>query len=307
MFRTNVSAKDLFEMDADDLSAMINNMISGIANDKQIQQELEDLYALFADKDKIPTSEFSARARELASSIADELGMSDVDFIKFLGIDDFEADAKDIADTVVGNFEKAFDGVTLEGTTVEDLVEAIDFDDLSLDQLSAMNNLLAASGDRAAEFAGRMAALASVGQLGNALDQISDALEEQTGSFYTVSQAISDYEAAVEGLVDGVDTHESMVKIYDEFAASVNKGQINTETAREQMELLIGDIVSLEEAKQWVADNEGLFLTGSDDDLIGQDLTGILNTLENKYNQLSDAEKSAADNLMNVDWDTGSI
>lgn len=73
------------------------------------------------------------------------------------------------------------------------------------------------------------------------------------------------------------------------------------------MELLIGDIVSLEEAKQWVADNEGLFLTGTDEDLIGQDLTGIFNTLESKYNKLSEAERSVVDGLMNVNWDTGSI
>ena len=307
LFRTNIPADELFGMSAADLSSMVNKLISGVSNNPQVKSQVEGLYSLLANKDSMPVKEFLSAGQELANSIAYGIGVTDIDFAALFGFDDFVADVNDIKNTVIENFQGVFDGVTLEGTTVNDLIEEIDFDNLSLDQLSAMNNLLATSGDRAAEFAGRMAALASVGQLGNALDQVSNALEEQAGSFHTVSKAISDYEAAVDGLVDGADTHESMVEIYDEFAASVNKGQINTETAREQMELLIGDIVSLEEAKQWVADNEGLFLTGTDEDLVGQDLTGILNTLESKYNQFSDAEKSVADNLMNVDWDTGSI
>lgn len=98
-----------------------------------------------------------------------------------------------------------------------------------------------------------------------------------------------------------------MVSIYDDFAESVNKGQINTEEARNQMELLIGKIVSLQEAKQWVKDNEGLFLTGTDEDNVGQDLTGTFNTLHKKYNELSADKKKIVDGLMNVDWDTGSI
>lgn len=40
---------------------------------------------------------------------------------------------------------------------------------------------------------------------------------------------------------------------------------------------------------------------------MGQDLTGALNTLHSKYNQLSEDKKSLVDGMMNVDWDTGSI
>lgn len=40
---------------------------------------------------------------------------------------------------------------------------------------------------------------------------------------------------------------------------------------------------------------------------MGQDLTGALNTLHAKYNQLSEDKKSFVDGMMNVDWDTGSI
>ena len=73
------------------------------------------------------------------------------------------------------------------------------------------------------------------------------------------------------------------------------------------MDLLIGKVVSLDEARQWVKDNKGLFLTGTDEDNVGQDLTGALNTLHSKYNQLSEDKKSLVDGMMNVDWDTGSI
>ena len=73
------------------------------------------------------------------------------------------------------------------------------------------------------------------------------------------------------------------------------------------MELLIGKVVSLKEAKQWIKDNEGLFLTGTDEDNVGQDLTGTLNTLHKKYNELSADKKKAVDGLMDVDWNTGSM
>ena len=233
--------------------------------------------------------------------------MEDIDFYSLLGFDDFEADARDISDTVASNFQKAFVGVQIDGSSVEQLSSKINFDNLSLGQLTMMNDLLTESGDRTAEFSARMSALAEVNELGTVLDQVTDAVDDQAISFYTVSDAISDYNAAVDGLVDGADTHESMVDIYDEFAESVNKGQINTETAREQMELLIGEIVSLEEAKKWVEENEGLFLTGLDEDAIGQDLTGTFNTLRSKYDQLSEENRALVDSLMNVDWDPGNI
>ncbi len=116
----------------------------------------------------------------------------------------------------------------------------------------------------------------SVGALPEALDAISNSLSKQTDSLNTVSDALANYETSMEGITDHVQDHESMVSIYDDFAESVNKGQINTEEARNQMELLIGKVVSLQEAKQWVKDNEALFLTGTDEDNVGQDLTGTL-------------------------------
>lgn len=265
------------------------------------------MYDLLADKDSVPADEFISQGKEIASALASGIGMEDIDFYSLLGFDDFEADARDISGAVASNFQKAFDGVQIDGSSVEQLSSKINFNNLSLEQLTTMNEVLTESGDRTAEFAARMSALAEVDELGTVLDQVTNAVDDQAISFYTVSDAISDYNAAVDGLVDGADTHESMVDIYDEFAESVNKGQINTETAREQMELLIGKIVSLEEAKKWVEENEGLFLTGLDEDAIGQDLTGTFNTLRSKYDQLSEENRALVDSLMNVDWDTGNI
>lgn len=306
MFRTNLSAEDLIGMDDADLNAMITSLIESMS-DSDVQAAVKKMYDLLADKDSVPADKFISQGKEISSALASGIGMEDIDFYSLLGFDDFEADARDISDTVASNFQKAFDGVQIDGSSVEQLSSKINFNNLSLEQLTTMNEVLTESGDRTAEFAARMSALAEVNELGTVLDQVTNAVDDQAISFYTVSDAISDYNAAVDGLVDGADTHESMVDIYDEFAESVNKGQINTETAREQMELLIGKVVSLEEAKKWVSENQGLFLTGLDEDAIGQDLTGIFNTLESKYNQLSDEQRAVADSLMDVDWDTDSI
>lgn len=48
------------------------------------------------------------------------------------------------------------------------------------------------------------------------------------------------------------------------------------------MELLIGKVVDLKEAKKWISENQGFFLTGKDEDKVGQDLTGGFNTLHKK-------------------------
>ena len=139
------------------------------------------------------------------------------------------------------------------------MLGGLNLEELSRNQLSALNSALIDTGDRASEFAVRLAALAQVGALPEALDAISKSLETQSDSLQTVSGALQDYETAMEGITDHVQDHESMVSIYDDFAEAVNKGQINTEEARNQMDLLIGKVVSLDEARQWVKNNEGLF------------------------------------------------
>ena len=92
-----------------------------------------------------------------------------------------------------------------------------------------------AAGDRAQEYAVDIAAIAQAGGLEDFIQGINELVSSQAGEFQTVSGAIADYQKEIEGLTSGADTHETMVSIYDEFAEAVNKGQINTEKAREQM------------------------------------------------------------------------
>ena len=214
---------------------------------------------------------------------------------------------KQMREAIRSNFTEALSGAEFDGTSLEALLNGLDLEKLSKNQLSALNSALIDTGERASEFAVRLATLAQAGALPEALDAISKSLDTQAESLNTVSGALTEYETSMEGVTDHVQDHESMVSIYDDFAEAVNKGQINTEEARNQMELLIGKVVSLKEAKQWVKDNEGLFLTGTDEDNVGQDLTGTLNTLHKKYNDLSADKKKAVDGLMDVDWNTGSM
>lgn len=291
-------------------NAMMKVMQETVAGKKAA----EDYYDLIEKRDSMPFDQFQTKANQLLDVIHTQLGnymsedeLSKINLSEVFGITQFEADLKQMRDTIRSNFKEALSGSDIEGSSVDELLKDFNLEKLSKNQLSALNSALIDTGDHASEFAARLAALAQVGALPEALDAISNSLSKQTDSLNTVSDALSNYETSMEGITDHVQDHESMVSIYDDFAESVNKGQINTEEARNQMELLIGKVVSLKEAKQWVKDNEGLFLTGTDEDNVGQDLTGTFNTLHKKYNELSADKKKIVDGLMDVDWDTGSI
>lgn len=180
-------------------------------------------------------------------------------------------------------------------------------DNLTGDQISTFNKIIATSGDNVSEYLGKLQAIDQAGHLGEFLDEFNKKLQAQSGAVRTVAQDLTDYQNALEKSTDNVKTHEDMVSIYDEFAKSVKKGQINTDTARAQMELLIGKVVDLKEAKKWISENQGFFLTGKDEDKVGQDLTGGFNTLHKKYNALSKDQKALVDGMMQVDWKNGSI
>lgn len=180
-------------------------------------------------------------------------------------------------------------------------------DNLTGDQMSTFNKIIATSGDNVSEYLGKLQAIDQAGHLGEFLDEFNKKLQAQSGAVRTVAQDLTDYQNALEKSTDNVKTHEDMVSIYDEFAKSVKKGQINTDTARAQMELLIGKVVDLKEAKKWISENQGFFLTGKDEDKVGQDLTGGFNTLHKKYNALSKDQKALVDGMMQVDWKNGSI
>lgn len=291
-----------------------NAMMKVVTETDAGKNAIDSYYKLLDKRDSMPFDQFEGQATQLFDIIRAQLSnyltddeMASVDLSKIFGLTQFEEDMKQMRDAIRSNFKEALSGSDIEGSSVDELIKDFNLEKLSKDQLSALNSALIDTGDHASEFAARLAALAQVGALPEALDAISNSLSKQTDSLNTVSDALSNYETSMEGITDHVQDHESMVSIYDDFAESVNKGQINTEEARNQMELLIGKVVSLKEAKQWVKDNEGLFLTGTDEDNVGQDLTGTFNTLHKKYNELSVDKKKIVDGLMDVDWDTGSI
>lgn len=291
-----------------------NAMMKVVTETDAGKNAIDSYYKLLDKRDSMPFDQFEGQATQLFDIIRAQLSnyltddeMASVDLSKIFGITQFEEDMKQMREAIRSNFTEALSGAEFDGTSLETLLNGLDLEKLSKNQLSALNSALIDTGERASEFAVRLATLAQAGALPEALDAISKSLDTQAESLNTVSGALTEYETSMEGVTDHVQDHESMVSIYDDFAESVNKGQINTEEARNQMELLIGKVVSLKEAKQWVKDNEGLFLTGTDEDNVGQDLTGTLNTLHKKYNELSADKKKAVDGLMDVDWNTGSM
>ena len=291
-----------------------NAMLQVVKNTEAGKKAISDYYKIQEEQDSMPYDKYVAKMSTVMEAVRAELSkrltpeeMNAIDLSEAFGLKQFQSDMYQMRETIRSNFEEALSGSEIEGSSVDELLKDFNLEKLSKNQLSALNSALVDTGDHASEFAARLAALAQVGALPEALDAISNSLSKQTDSLNTVSDALANYETSMEGITDHVQDHESMVSIYDDFAESVNKGQINTEEARNQMELLIGKVVSLQEAKQWVKDNEGLFLTGTDEDNVGQDLTGTLNTLHKKYNELSADKKKAVDGLMDVDWNTGSM
>lgn len=243
-----------------------NAMLQVVKNTKAGSEAVEKYNDLLSKQDEMPYTDYIREMGDVINSTRDELSkyLSDdelnaIDLSKVFGLDQFQSDMYSMRQTIRENFKGLFDGAEFDGTSLEDMLGGLNLEELSRNQLSALNSALIDTGDRASEFAVRLAALAQVGALPEALDAISKSLETQSDSLQTVSGALQDYETAMEGITDHVQDHESMVSIYDDFAEAVNKGQINTEEARNQMDLLIGKVVSLDEARQWVKDNEGLF------------------------------------------------
>ena len=183
-----------------------------------------------------------------------------------------------------------------------------DLDSLTNNQLGAFSTILSNAGDNLMTYLAQLQAVSDSGHLSEFLDEFNKRMQGQSEALRTVSQDLTDYnQKMAANAVNGAETHESMVEVYDSLSKAVKKGQINTEDARTQMELLIGKVVDLKEAKKWIKENQGFFLTGNDEKKVGQDLTGGFNTLHKKYNALSADNKKLADSLMTVDWQHGSI
>ena len=233
---------------------------------------------------------FGLAAQDIQNA-CEEAGASTQDFWAY-----FASGSQDAA--------KALAGVS------KDLKDAFNFDleSLTNNQLGAFSTILSNAGDNLMTYLTQLQAISDSGHLPEFLDEFNKKMQSQSDALRTVSQDLTDYSQKMEAnAVNGAETHESMVEVYDSLSKAVKKGQINTEDARTQMELLIGKVVDLKEAKKWIKENQGFFLTGNDEKKVGQDLTGGFNTLHKKYNALSADNKKLADSLMTVDWQHGSI
>lgn len=203
--------------------------------------------------------------------------------------------------------EKAKEALAGVETSVKGLFD-FDYNSLTSNQLQAFHTIMENAGTNVARYAAQLQAIQESGHLPEFLDEFNKKLGSQSDALRTVGNDLDDYNQKMSANpVNGAETHESMVEVFDSLKKAVNKGQINTEDARTQMDLLIGKVVDLKEAKKWIKENEGFFLTGNDDDKVGQDLTGGFNTLHKKYNALSKDNKELADSLMTVDWQHGNI
>ena len=233
---------------------------------------------------------FGLAAQDIQNA-CEEAGASTQDFWAY-----FASGSQDAA--------KALAGVS------KDLKDAFNFDleSLTNNQLGAFSTILSNAGDNLMTYLTQLQAISDSGHLPEFLDEFNKKMQSQSDALRTVSQDLTDYsQKMAANAVNGAETHESIVEVYDSLSKAVKKGQINTEDARTQMELLIGKVVDLKEAKKWIKENQGFFLTGNDEKKVGQDLTGGFNTLHKKYNALSADNKKLADSLMTVDWQHGSI
>lgn len=118
---------------------------------------------------------------------------------------------------------------------------------------------------------------------------------------------LQEYWEKTADVLSEAEIHEYYVGIYNEFAQNVRIGRINTNDGREQMLLLVGEFISLKEARQWIEDYKGFFVTGAAPSHLGEELMPGFETLQRQYNSLSAEDRKRADELLTMDWDDGSF
>lgn len=303
----SISWEDIENMGADNLMSTTQNILDAVSTDGNVRKSIDQMYELLADKDNMPVDDFMQRGTEIIESLQDGIQDEDVDVSEIFNFNGIQTQFSELRDTIRKNFIDAFDGLEIDEDLITSAFDKIDFGDLSVKQMQTFNKLLSESGDNASQVAGILTQFASIDLLPESLDEFSKIFDDQATAIETAQNALGDYQAAVKDMMTEADTHESFVEVFDEFAESAKRGQLNTEKARKQMELLIGKVVDLETARKWVKENEGLFLTGADEELGNQELPAIYETLHKKYNAMTDAQREYVDSLMSIDWSSGSF
>lgn len=135
----------------------------------------------------------------------------------------------------------------------------------------------------------------------------ADANEDEKQFIDYAIEPLQEYWTNTTNVMTESDVHEYYVGIYNEFAQNAQIGRLNTNDGREQMKLLIGEIVSLEKAREWVEDYGGFFVSGAAPDHLSEDLMPAFKTLKTHYDNLSAEDRKRADELLTMDWNTGSF
>lgn len=304
-FKQNISSEQIHQLGEDGLMSMTTDLLDSVMSDTSIQKSIDDMYDLLSNRDNIPISDFESRGEEIISAIQNGVGNSNIDVSEIFGFDSLTSDVDAMISKVKENLESAFDG--MDSDLIQANIDNFDFDDLSITQIQTLNKLLTQSGDNAFEVANVLSQFAAIDLLPQSLDEFSTIFEDQVTAVEAAKDALGSYQSAVEDMMTEADTHESFVEIFDEFSEAAKRGQLNTEKAREQMKLLIGDVVDLDTARQWVNENKGLFLTGTDEELGAQELPAIYDTLRKKYDAMTESQREYVDSLMSIDWESGSF
>lgn len=291
------------DKDGSDLRRFITGTVPKIfeeaSKSSEVQNALNQLFNLKSIK-SLNRKDFQEKIQPLLKVLSDAFEDYNIDFHKLFGFNSFESDIKNITSQIVENMNRVIGGFGLG--ELEDQFSNY-LSDLSLDELETLNSLFKYGDEAALGYLNRIFDLVDAGaNLSDILDGITEATQAQSKEFKTVTGDIANYQKALEGIgPEAEDNHETLSKIFDELKESADQGQINTETSREQMKLLYGEVLNLEDLRKRIKDTDGLFTV--DEDNPTKDALNSWKEFVALYKKLPSEAKKLAD----VDLDTKSI
>lgn len=291
------------DKDGSDLRRFITGTVPKIfeeaSKSPEIQNALDKLFS-FDSVRSLNKKDFQKKISPLLKLLSDEFEGYDINFYKLFGFDSFEDNIKNVIPQIIENTNRVIGGFGL-GKLKDQFSDYLS--DLSLSQLETLNSLFKYGDEAALEYLNRIFNLIDAGaDLGDILNGITDATEAQGKEFRTVSGDIEKYQKALEKIgPDAEDNHKSLSKIFDELKEASDQGQINTETAREQMKLLYGEVLSLDDLRKRIKKTDGFFTVDKDNPT--KDALDSWKEFVSLYKKLPEESKKLAD----VNLDTKSI
>lgn len=254
------------DKDGSDLRRFITGTVPKIfeeaSKSSEVQNALNQLFNLKSIK-SLNRKDFQEKIQPLLKVLSDAFEDYNIDFNKLFGFNSFESDIKNVTSQIVENMNRVIGGFGLG--KLEDQFSNY-LSDLSLDELETLNSLFKYGDEAALGYLNRIFDLVDAGaNLSDILDGITEATQAQSKEFKTVTGDIANYQKALEGIgPEAEDNHETLSKIFDELKESADQGQINTETSREQMKLLYGEVLSLEDLRKRIKKTDGFFTVDKD-------------------------------------------